>query len=234
MKTIYQDCSCAIDSLSPCRQFRQDCTSLDLIKTLIKTKSERSQRGASQQDVLIVVLLLAGLYFGYQYIMVHKAPDQLVNKDFACSAKGVPAFQDPHLMAEYIRLNSVSARFAPADKAVQNESERDRVSASGLVDLNGNSVNTPLTERRNPLIVHVLDTYSGEKDVPLLRVRVLNKLHKGETWYISANDINLLANVTGFADKAAKMHRPGIDDVFESKQGKKIFEKLDQQLEKHQ
>jgi hypothetical protein len=195
---------------------------------------ERSQSGVSRQDVLVVVGLLAALYYGYQYIMVHKTPDQLVNKDFICTgARGVPAFQDPHLMAEYLRLNSVAARFAPAEKAVQNAAERDRISAAGLVDLNGNSVNSSLTEARNPLVVHVLETYSGETEVPLLRVRVVNKLHRGEIWYISANDINPLANVTGFADKAAKMHRPGIDDLIESKQGKKVFEKVDEEMQKH-
>jgi hypothetical protein len=163
---------------------------------------------------------------GYQYFVVHEQTDQLINKDFVCqTVGGIPAFQDPHLLAAYLRLNSVSARLAAPDKALQNEAERDRVNSSGLVDLNANTPNTSLTERRNPLVVHVLDTYKAEKNVVLLRIRVLNKTHQGETWYIPADKINPLLNVTGFAEKATKMHKPGLDDVLESKPARKIFDK---------
>jgi hypothetical protein len=194
----------------------------------------REEKAASQLDLIIVVALIGACYFGYQYMVVHKQTDQLINKDFICqTVGGIPAFQNPHLLADYLRLNSVSARFASPDQAVRNEAERDRVTASGLVDLNAITPNTPLTERRNPLVVHVLDTYTAEKNVLLLRIRVVNKTHRGETWYIPADKINPLLNVTGFADKAVKMHKPGIDDVIESRQGREVLEKLNEGLKKH-
>jgi hypothetical protein len=175
--------------------------------------------------LIVLIGVLAASYFGYQYIVVYKEPSGLVNKDFACvTIGGIPASQNPHLLAEYLRLNSVTSRFAAPDKAIANAAERDRVVASGLVDLNGYTPNTLMTERRNPLVVQVMDTYAAEKSLLLLRVLVLNKTHQNETWYIAADKINPLANVTGFADKAAKMHRPGIDDLLESKPSRKFFD----------
>ncbi|MDR3616554.1 MAG: hypothetical protein P4L53_23545 [Candidatus Obscuribacterales bacterium] len=193
----------------------------------MRLSGNRNKLGLSQLEMIMLLGVLATLYFGYQYLVVYKEPNQLVNKDFECiKAGGVPAFQNPHLLAEYLKLNSVSARFAAPDKAIENAAARDRVTASGLVDLNGYTPNTPLTERRNPLVVRVMDTYTAEKGVLLLRVRVLNKTHQNETWYIAADKINPLANVTGFADKAAKMHRPGIDDLLESKPGRKLLDNV--------
>ncbi len=54
-----------------------------------------------------------------------------------------------------------------------------------------------MTETRNPLIVHVLAADYSDKGSPLLKVKVLNKLHKGETWYIAAGSVNPLAKVNG-------------------------------------
>jgi len=194
----------------------------------------RSARGASNQEAIAVAALIGILYYGYQYISLYKAPTtQLLNKDFVCgdgAFKGrrlpyshcVFASQNPKLLVEYIRKSNLQARLQAPDKAIENENERYRIeSTHAFVNLGLIGHGESMADSYNPLVVHVLGTDYSEKDVPLLLVRPLNKCHKGESWYISATSINPAANVTGFADVAAKTHKYGVMDVLENKDAQK-------------
>lgn len=161
------------------------------------------------------------LYYGYQIINVHSAqwlpPDQLANKDFVCGEKvrsgrsryeshrvAVTACENPNTLVEWVRANSLSARLAPPDQAIANENKRNSLifnHALDIVDLSNSRPGEPM--QSSPLVVHVLDTDNRAKDVPLLRVRPLNKSHKGETWYIQAASINRVATATDYAPDPA-------------------------------
>ncbi len=192
-----------------------------------KLRSERGEMWHSQAGFIIGLAAIA--YYGYQYFTIYKAPNSLVNKDFVCgngafksrqSARSysVLASQDPKVMVAWVRASNFQARLAPPDKALANENERDRLMfGHQLINLAASAGDEPYTEMYNPLVVHVLETDDSAKDVPLLVVRPVNKAHKGQTWYIAATSINPAANVTGFAETAAKTHKLGVADVIENK-----------------
>jgi hypothetical protein len=104
---------------------------------------------------------------------------------------------------EWIRANSVSARFQAPDKAIAAQNKRDSITfGNGVSDVVDLSVSAPNESRKyDSLVVRVLDTDNRAKDVPLLRVRPLNKRHKGETWYIQSTSINLEAKVSDYAEQ---------------------------------
>jgi hypothetical protein len=132
--------------------------------------------------------------------------------------------QNPKLLVEYTHKSNLQARLQAPTQALQNEADRNQIMLSHqLVNLANDAANTPMSEMYNPLVVHVLDTDSSAKDVPLLVVRPVNKSHKGETWYITAKSINPAANVTGFANVAAKTHKFGMLDVLENKDVQKAI-----------
>ena len=200
------------------------------------TLNKRTPRGAYQKEALVVASLVGILYYGYQYLAVYKAPTQLVNKDFICGegvgSKRLRSYvvygsQDPKLLVEYVRKSNIQARLQAPSKAMQNEDDRNRIMQSNqLVNLADDARNEPYSAMYNPLVVHVLETDTSSRDVPLLVVRPVNKKHKGETWYIAASSINPVANVTGFADAAAKTHKVGMLDVIENKDVQKAFKAI--------
>jgi hypothetical protein len=141
-------------------------------------------------------------------------PTQMVNKDFVCGeavrsvrrrySSGrvrVEACQNPNRLVEWIRVSSASARFQAPDKAIEAENKRNSMMFGNggfdVTDLSFSDDNEP--RPNDSLVVHVLDTDNRAKDVPLLRVRPLNKRHKGETWYIQSSSINREANSSDYA-----------------------------------
>jgi len=189
----------------------------------------RSRAGEFRQEYAVIVGLAAIVYYGYQYFSIYQAPSSLVNKDFICgdgafSSRNrvrswtVYGCQNPKLLVEYVRKSNLKARLSAPDQAVQNEKDRNQILQSNqLVNLAMDyDQNYLISSGYNPLVVHVLDTDNSAKDVPLLVVRPVNKSHKGETWYIAATSINPAANVTGFANVAAKTHKYGLGDVLDN------------------
>ena len=161
----------------------------------------RSARGVYAQETLTVIVLVAILYYGYQYISIYKAPNILLNKNYVaeddCIGGGVVgsnwlrrrrnwvhclACQNPKLLAEQARQTSLLSHLQAPDKAVQNDLDRTefmRIHYSEFVNLASKAKYDPDSENYTPLMVHVLAADNSEKDVPLLKVQALNKVHKG-------------------------------------------------------
>ena len=160
---------------------------------------------------------------------VFQGAKQMVGKDYFCASTDSTRRQngfsrslnlgqssgmgshDPQTLIDYAHAASLQARLSAPNTALKNENERYRLQGK-LIYLNSSAPGASFGDYRNPLVVHVLDVDNRAKDVPLLFVRVVNKAHKGEELYITADSINPVNNVTGFADIAAQTHRPGLFD----------------------